>query len=98
VSRARGQASVELAAIAPVLLAGALALAQLVLVGWAQVRAERIADQAAVVAAQGRDVPAGLREEARIALDGDEVSVRVAVPSLVPGVDGLEASASARLR
>jgi hypothetical protein len=75
---ARGQASIELvfaACLAGVLAVGMLPLFQ---VWQARTRAERIADQAAVLVAEGRPLPAALTSGARVEIA--EHAVRVAVP------------------
>jgi len=90
---ARGQASIELVFAA--CLAGLVAVATLPLfeVWRARTRAERIADQAAVLVAEGRPVPAGVRDGARVAV-GRRI-VRVTVPLEVAG-HAFEVSAAAR--
>ena len=75
--RERGQASVELVAAAIGLVAAALAIVQLLLLAAAHERASRLADQAAVVLAEGRPLPAGLRREADIRADRHGVTVTV---------------------
>ena len=90
---ARGQASIELVFAAG--LAGALALALLTLFqGWqARTRAERIADQAAVLVAEGRPLPGAVTHGARVEVSSG--TVRVAVPLAVLGRE-LEVTATAR--
>jgi hypothetical protein len=66
VSGERGQATIELVAFAAVAALVAVGL-QAVLVAWAaQGRAQGIADQAAVMVAEGRPVPDQLRRDATI--------------------------------
>ena len=75
----RGQASIELVFAA--CLAGALALGLLPLfqVWQARTRAERIADQAAVLVAEQRPLPAALTRGARVEISGSAVHVAVPV-------------------
>jgi hypothetical protein len=101
--RERGTASVELVAVIPFLLLAVLAAAQLALAGhslWAAGVAARAGTRAALVgrdatAAARRALPPSLREEAKVAGEG-EISVRVAVPRFLPGLPriGVEAGAS----
>ena len=72
--RERGQASVETVSAALLLTLCALAVVQLVLVFAAAERAGRIADQAAVLTAEGRPLPRGLA--------GDGVSPATAQPAV----------------
>ncbi len=91
----RGQASIELVFAA--CLAGALALGLLPLfqVWQARTRADRIADQAAVLVAEGRPLPAAVTRGARVQVaDG---TIRVAVPVGVLG-RAIEVTATARTR
>jgi hypothetical protein len=79
----RGQASIELvfgACLAGVVAVGLLPLFQ---VWQARTRAERIADQAAVLVAEGRPLPPALTSGARVEIAGRVV--RVAVPVGVLG-------------
>jgi hypothetical protein len=79
----RGQASIELvfaACLAGVLALGVLPLFQ---VWQARTRAERIADQAAVLVAEGRPVPGAVTRGARVEIGGGVV--RVTVPLSVLG-------------
>ena len=91
----RGQASIELVFAA--CLAGALALGLLPLfqVWQARTRAERIADQAAVLVAEGRRLPGAVTHGARVEVDGG--TVRVAVPVGVLG-RAIEVTATAPTR
>ena len=90
---ARAQASIELvfaACLAGVVAVGTLPLFQL----WqAQTRAERIADQAAVLVAEGRRLPADVRDGARVEVGRH--TVRVAVPVRLLG-HAVEMTATAR--
>jgi hypothetical protein len=80
VSGERGQAAVELVAFAALAAMVAVAL-QAVLVAWAaQGRAQGIADQAAVIVAEGRPVPDGLRRGAEIRVRGHTLVVTLPVP------------------
>jgi hypothetical protein len=106
-ARARGQsgqASVELVAAIPVLLVVALAVAQLAIAGytlWSAGAAARAGARSGYVggdarAAARRSLPSPLRRGATIC-DRDGVSVRVAAPSLVPGVPSVPVTARAGL-
>jgi hypothetical protein len=76
----RGQAAIELVAFAGLAAMVAVAL-QAVLVAWAaQGRAQGIADQAAVILAEGRPVPGGLRRGAAIRVHGHTLVVTLPVP------------------
>ena len=75
----RGQATVELVVFAALAAIVAVGI-QAVLVAWAaQGRAQGIADQAAVVVAEGRPVPADLRHDATIRVQGHVLVVTVPV-------------------
>ena len=91
----RGQASIELVFAA--CLAGALALGLLPLfqVWQARTRADRIADQAAVLVAEGRPLPAAVTRGARVQVA--DRTIRVAVPVGVLG-RSIEVTATARTR
>jgi hypothetical protein len=86
----RGQASVELVACTALLALVAVAALQWLAVVRAHIAAERIADQAAVLAAEGRGLPESLRATATIARDGRSVTVRVPVAISLPGVPGTQ--------
>jgi hypothetical protein len=102
--RESGQASVELVATIPILLIALLALAQLVLAGyalWSAGTAARAGARASYVGGQAAPaarsaLPSFLRSGARIG-GGDDVEVRVRVPALIPGVPTVPVSASAGL-
>ena len=79
----RGQATIEMAAAGLAVVAGALVAVQLLLVVGAQLRASRLADQAAVRLAEKRPLPASLRRDAVIHRVGHRVVVTVPVPSLL---------------
>lgn len=86
-----GTASVELVAVVPFLLLAVLVAAQIALAGqalWSASVAARAGARAALVgddatAAARRALPASMREGSRVEEDED-VSVRVAVPRLLP--------------
>jgi Flp pilus assembly protein TadG len=92
----RGQASVETIAAAMLLALCALGVVQLALVFSAAQRAGRIADQAAVLAAEGRTVPARLTDQAHVVVRNDSVAVTVEVPAL-PGLPAIGLTRTARL-
>ena len=92
----RGQASVELVACSALLALVAVAALQWMAVVRAQIAAERIADQAAVLIAEGRPVPSSLRTGAAIVRDGRRLTVTVPVRLSLPGIPGVQ-SASALL-
>jgi hypothetical protein len=91
--RQEGTASVEVVAVVPFLLLAVLAAAQLALVGhslWSAGVAARAGARAALVggdpaAAARRALPLSLREGMSVEESG-EVSVRVPVPALFPGL------------
>jgi hypothetical protein len=99
-----GQASVELVAAIPVLFVLTLAVAQLAIAGyalWSAGAAARAGARAGYIggdarAAARRSLPSPLRRDATIR-DGNGVSVRVAAPSLVPGVPSVPVTARAGL-
>lgn len=80
---ARGQAAIELVFAA--CLAGLLAVGTVPLfeVWQARTRAERIADQAAVLVAEGRPLPAALTRGAEVEVEGR--AVRVSLPLVLAG-------------
>lgn len=88
----RGQASVELLAVLPLLLAVALAAAQLLAVGYASVLAGNAAEAAALALAGGGDphaaaraaLPGWSKERLRVSVEGGEVGVRLRPPALLP--------------
>ena len=100
----RGSASVELVAVLPLLVVACLVTAQLAAVGhaaWSAALAARAGARAALV---GKDagraarlaLPPLLRREAEVR-DEDGVSVRVAVPRLLPVLPRLRLTAGADL-
>jgi hypothetical protein len=100
----RGQASVELVALLPVLAACLAIAAQTVVVGWvlwsagnaarAGARASEVGSSAE--AAARRALPGALRQGASVRTD-DGVRVRVRIPAIVPGVSLPSVSAASTL-
>ena len=86
-----GQASVELLGVLPLVVALALAVFQLLSVGYASVLAANAAEAGALALAAGGDARAGVREalpgwsraRARVNVAGGEVSVRLRPPALL---------------
>ena len=102
----RGQASIELIAMVPLLVAVALAAAQLLAVGYSSVLAGSAAEAGALALAGGGDprasardsLPGVSRARARVSVSGGEVRVRLRPPALLDALaDRLEVSASARV-
>jgi pilus assembly protein CpaE len=99
-----GQASVELVAIVPALIAGVLVAAQMGVAGWALWSAGTAARAGARAALVGGDaeeaarsaLPSPLREDARVSGE-TEIEVRVQVPSLLPGVPAVPVEARTAL-
>jgi pilus assembly protein CpaE len=100
----RGQASVELLGVLPVLLAVALAAAQLLAVGYSSVLAGNAAEAGALALAGGGDPRAGVRDalpgwsraHARVSVSGGEIRVQLRPPTLLrPFSERLEVSATA---
>jgi len=101
---ARGQASVELLATLPLLLAVALVCAQLLAVGYSSVLAGNAAEAAALALAGGGDphaagraaLPGWSRARARMAVSGGDVRVELRPPALLRELaKRLEVSATA---
>jgi hypothetical protein len=92
----RGQATVELVAFAAVFAIAAVSLHALLVLWAAQSRAQGIADQAAVLVAEGRSVPAALRRGAEIHVAGRSLVVTLPV-SLAGGIGSTHAVARAEL-
>ena len=100
----RGQASVELVAVVPLLLVAMLAIAQLVVAGyalWSAGVAARAGARAAHVggdprAAARSALPEPLRSTARIDAEGP-LDVRVRAPALLPGLPVVSVRAGADL-
>jgi hypothetical protein len=100
----RGQATLELLGLLPVLLAVALAGAQLLALGYSSVLAGNAAEAGALALAGGGDPRAGARAalpgwsraHARVSVSGGEVRVRLRPPALLGSLAvGLEVSARA---
>jgi hypothetical protein len=90
---ARGQAAIELvfaACLAGLLAVGTVPVFQ---VWQARTRAERIADQVAVLMAEGRPLPASVTHGAHVDVRGQDV--RVSVPVTLAG-HALDVTATAR--
>lgn len=91
--REGGTASVEMVAVVPFLLLAVLVAAQIGLAGqalWSAGVAARAGARAALVGgdaktAARRALPSTMRAGAEVS-DGDSVSVRVAIPRLLPGM------------
>jgi pilus assembly protein CpaE len=98
------QASVELVAVLPMLVAVALLVVQAAIAGWtlwSAANAARAGARAAYVGGSARRaarsaLPSPLRDGARVK-DGSEVEVRVRAPLVVPGLPGIPVSVSAGL-
>ena len=100
----RGQASLELVGLLPLLVAFALAAAQLLAVGYSSVLAGNAAEAGALALAGGGDPRAGARKalpgwsraHAGVSVSGGEVRVELRPPGLLRALAGnLEVSASA---
>jgi Flp pilus assembly protein TadG len=102
--REDGTASIELVAVAPFLLLAVLVAAQLGLAGqalWSAGIAARAGARAELVGGNvkgaARDaLPSLLRADAEVS-EGNAVSVRVAIPRLLPGMPRLMVGASSEL-
>ena len=101
---ARGQATVEAIALAPVIIAIGLAILQLLAVGYASVLAGSAAEAGALALAAGTDARAGAKQalpgwsraRARVEVDGGRVEVHLRPPSPLKALaDGLEVTARA---
>jgi pilus assembly protein CpaE len=87
----RGQASVEFLAALPFLLVLALAVTQVLAIGYASVLAGNAAEAAALAVAGGGDpraagraaLPGWSRTRAHLAVNGGEVHVRLRPPTLL---------------
>jgi hypothetical protein len=99
-----GQASVELAVLAPLVVAVVLAAAQLLAAGAAAALADHAAEAGAVAILQGMDpaaaaraaVPGWSRHRMWVAVEGRRVRVRMRPPAPVSALGGLlEASGQA---
>lgn len=100
----RGQASVELLGLLPLLVAMALAAAQLLAVGYSSVLAGNAAEAGALALAGGGDARAGAREalpgwsraHASVSVSGGEVTVKLRPPALLRALaERIEVSAGA---
>jgi pilus assembly protein CpaE len=100
----RGQATLELLGLLPLLLAVALAGAQLLAVGYSSILAGNAAEAGALALAGGGDPGMGARSalpgwsqaHARVSVSGGEVRVRLRPPTLLRSLaERLEVSASA---
>jgi hypothetical protein len=93
----RGQASVELVALTPLVVAIVLAAAQVLAAGAARELAGHAAGAGAVALLQGADAEAAAREAVpgwsrgrlRVRVDGRRVRVRLRPRAFVPGLAGL---------
>jgi hypothetical protein len=92
-----GQASIELAVLAPLLVAIALAAAQLLAAGAAAALADHAAEAGAVALLQGTDpiaaaraaVPGWSRRRMEVNVDGRQVQVRLRPPAPISAVGEL---------
>lgn len=102
--REGGTASIELVAVVPFLLLAVLVAAQIGLAGqalWSAGVAARAGARASLVGADAataarRALPPSMRAGAEVS-DGDDVSVRVGIPGLLPGLPHLTVGAKAAL-
>lgn len=102
--REDGTASVEMVAVVPFVLLAVLVAAQIGLAGqalWSAGVAARAGARAALVggdakAAARRALPSSMQQGAEIE-DGDQVSVKVGIPKLLPGLPDLTVGAKAAL-
>jgi hypothetical protein len=100
----RGQASIEIAALLPALLAVGLGCWQALLIGWTAISAEhaaRLAARAELVGGSPRSaalaaLPGAMRDGLRVTTAGGRVVVRVEVPRAIPGF-GMSLSADAQV-
>jgi hypothetical protein len=100
----RGQATVEVLALVPVIVAVGLGLLQLLAVGYASVLAGNAAEAGALALAGGADARSGARQalpgwsraRARVEVTGGRVAVHLRPPSPLRALaDGLEVTATA---
>ena len=90
----RGQAAVELLAVLPAVLLVALAVTQVMAVGYASVLAANAAEAGALALAGGGDaraaaraaLPGWSRARGQVAVKSGEVTVQLRPPSLVPAL------------
>ena len=93
--RQRGQASIETAALLPVLLVAALVCWQAVLAGWTAVSAAHAARAAAhaemvgepPLSAASASVPGSMRRGLSVTHGEGRVRVTLRVPAVIPGLD-----------
>jgi hypothetical protein len=98
----RGQATVELVGLLPLLFLVALAVGQALAAGVAREAAHHAAEAGAMAMLQGGDpakdaraaAPDWSRERLSVRVSGRTVRVRVEPPALIPGIAGLLASES----
>jgi hypothetical protein len=99
-SCSRGQSSIEILGLLPLLVTLTLAAAQLLAAGVAHSAATSAAEAAAMAIVSGTDptdaaraaAPAWSRRRMSIAIAGRHVHVRIAPPGLLPGASGLLAT------
>ena len=105
-SRADGQAAIELLGALPLLLVVATAFCQLLAVGYSALLAGNAAEAGALAIAARADgaasarraLPGWSRGRAEVHVRGGRVTVRLRPPSLVPGTGGvLQVSSTARI-
>jgi hypothetical protein len=103
---ARGQATVEVIALVPLIVAVALGLLQLLAVGYASVLAGTAAEAGALAVAAGNDgrtaarqaLPGWSRARARVDVDGGRVEVELRPPSPLSALaEALEVRAAAEV-
>jgi pilus assembly protein CpaE len=98
----RGQASVELLGLLPLLLLGALLVWQLLLAGYAVSSAENAARNASRAEGLGQDgekagresLSFGLERDAKVEIEGDRATVHVRIPIVAPGIDSEDLTVS----
>ena len=95
-TRQRAQASVEIVGCCVLLAIAAIAVVQVLAIARARLEAERIADQAAVLAAERRPIPDALRSRASIRLQGTRLAVSVPLAVALPGAPS-EATVTTRI-
>jgi Flp pilus assembly protein TadG len=93
----RGQATIELVGMVPLLVVVVLAVGELLAAGAARSAASAAAEAAAVAVLQGTDpaaaaraaAPGWTRDRLAVRVSGRQVRVRIAPPALVPGTGPL---------
>ncbi|HZC14260.1 MAG TPA: TadE/TadG family type IV pilus assembly protein [Thermoleophilaceae bacterium] len=98
----RGQASVELLGMLPLLLLGALLVWQLLLAGYTVTSAENAARNASRAEGLGQDgeraaresLSFGLERRAQVEIEGDRATVQVRIPIVAPGIDSEDLTVS----